>query len=72
MQTLIGFLRDLGWPVTIEFGVLLLGVAIHYLQHWGETRRLNASRMSMRLAAPLILATALCVEDKGPLWRGAN
>jgi hypothetical protein len=44
MQTVIGFLRDLGWGVIIGILVLLIGGPIVYFQHWGETKAGKAKR----------------------------
>ncbi len=43
---IIGFLRDLGWGVTIGIVVLLVGGSIVYFNHWGETKREKADRRS--------------------------
>ena len=46
MQTVIGFLRDLGWGVIIGILVLLIGGPIVYFQHWGETKAEKAKRLA--------------------------
>ena len=44
METIIGFLRDLGWGVTAGMAVLLIGGPFVYFQHWGETAKERAER----------------------------
>ena len=39
MQTFIGFLRELGWGVTIGIVVLLVGGAFFYFEHRGTTKK---------------------------------
>jgi hypothetical protein len=46
MQTFIGFLRELGWGVTIGIIVLLVGAPLVYLQAWGETKKEKARRLA--------------------------
>jgi hypothetical protein len=41
---IIGFLRDLGWGVTSGTVVLLMGGAIVYFNHWGETKNEKSDR----------------------------
>jgi hypothetical protein len=50
MQTLIAFLRDLGWGVTIGIAVLILGAVIFAFTDWGETKREKAKRLSRDVA----------------------
>ena len=38
MQTVIGFLRDLGWGITIGILVLLIGGPIVYFQTWARDK----------------------------------
>ena len=54
MQTFIGFLRDLGWGVTIGIVVLLMGGAFFYFEHRGTTknRKLNGARETPRVRRP--------------------
>ena len=44
MHILLGFLKDLGWGVTIGTLVLLIGAPVVLLQHWGETKEAKAKR----------------------------
>jgi hypothetical protein len=44
MQIVLGFLKDLGWGITIGTLVLLIGAPIVLLQHWGETKEAKAKR----------------------------
>ena len=45
MQTVIGFLHDLGWEITVGILVLLIGGPIVYSQH-GETKAEKAKRLA--------------------------
>ena len=46
MQTVIGFLRDLGWEVIIGILVLLICGPIVYFRHWGETKAEKVKRLA--------------------------
>ena len=46
METLIGFVRDLGWGVSAGIAVLLIGGPFVHLQHWGEMKHERAKRVA--------------------------
>ena len=54
MQTFIGFLRDLGWGVTIGIVVLLVGGAFFYFEYRGTTKKEKADR---RAEPPHVIPT---------------
>ena len=44
MQSIIGFLQDLGWGVVGGIAALLIGVVIFRFTNWGETKKEKAQR----------------------------
>ena len=50
MQTFIGFVRDLGWGITIGIVVLLLGGAFFYFEHRGKTKKEKPERRAQDAA----------------------
>ena len=46
METVIGFIHDLGWEITVGILVLLIGGPIVYFQHWGEPKAEKAKRLA--------------------------
>ena len=44
MKTIIDYLQALGWGVAIGTIVLLIGGAIFYFHHWGETKKEKIER----------------------------
>ncbi len=46
MQTLIAFLRELGWGVTIGIALLILGAVFFAFTNWGETKKERTKRLS--------------------------
>ena len=44
MQSIIGYLQDLGWGVTAGIAALLIGAVIFHFTDWGETKKEKAER----------------------------
>ena len=50
MQTFIGFLRDLGWGVTIGIVLMMVGGVIFYFEHRGKTKKEEAEQRAANQA----------------------
>jgi hypothetical protein len=46
LQSIIGFLQDLGWGVVGGIAALLIGVVIFRFTHWGESKKEKAERLA--------------------------
>ena len=50
MQTFIGFLRDLGWSVTIGIVIMLVGGVAFYFEHRAKIKKEEAERRAQNAA----------------------
>jgi hypothetical protein len=46
LQSIIGFLQDLGWGVTAGIALLVIGVVVFRFTHWGESKKEKAERLA--------------------------
>jgi len=46
LQSIIGFLQDLGWGVVAGAALLLIGVVVFRFTNWGESKKEKAERLA--------------------------
>ena len=46
MQSIIGFLQDLGWGVAAGIALLLIGIVVFRFTNWGESKKEKAERLA--------------------------